>query len=227
MRILLVEDDPILGDGIQTGLSQDNYNVDWLTNGEQASQALQTDNYDLLLLDLNLPVKSGLEILKEIRNRKDKTPVLILTARDAIEDRVKGLDTGADDYLSKPFDLDELLARIRALLRRSKGRTTPTLAHNELELNPVEHTLTVSGKPIDLSPVEFNLLLLLLEGRGQVFPRRQLEENLYGWNKDVDSNAIEVHVHHLRKKLGSDLIRTVRGVGYVIDKPDPNISGQT
>ena len=226
MRILLVEDDPILGDGIQTGLCQDNYNVDWLTDGGQASQALQTDEYDLLLLDLNLPVKSGLDILKEIRNRNDKTPVLILTARDAIEDRVKGLDTGADDYLSKPFDLDELLARVRALLRRSKGRTTPTLTHNELELNPVEHSLTISGKAVDLSPVEFNLLLLMLEGRGRVFPRRQLEENLYGWNKDVDSNAIEVHVHHLRKKLGSDLIRTVRGVGYVIDKLDQSKSDQ-
>lgn len=220
MRILLVEDDPILGDGIQTGLNQDNYNVDWLTDGGLASQALQTDDYDLLLLDLNLPVKSGLEILKEIRNRNDKTPVLILTARDAIEDRVKGLDTGADDYLSKPFDLDELLARVRALLRRSKGRTTPTLTHDKLELNPIEHTITLSGKPIDLSPVEFNLLHLMLEGRGRVFPRRQLEENLYGWNKDVDSNAIEVHVHHLRKKIGTDLIRTVRGVGYVIDKQD-------
>ena len=218
MRILLVEDDPILGDGIKSGLVQDKYNVDWITRGDQASQALQTDSYDLLLLDLNLPIKSGLEILKELRHNGSAIPVLILTARDATEDRVKGLDMGADDYLTKPFDLDEMLARVRALFRRSKGRTSPTLIHNELELNPTEHTLTVKGKPIDLSPVEFNLLQHLLENRGRVFPRTQLEDNLYGWNKDVDSNAIEVHIHHLRKKLGSDLIRTVRGVGYVIDK---------
>ena len=219
MRILLVEDDPILGDGIKSGLAQDKYNVDWITKGDQASQALQTDQYDLLLLDLNLPVKSGLEILKELRQKGNAIPVLILTAHNATEDRVKGLDMGADDYLTKPFDLDEMLARVRALFRRSKGRTSPTLIHKELELNPTEHTLTVSGTPIDLSPVEFNLLQLMLESRGHVFPRTQLEDNLFGWNKDVDSNTIEVHIHHLRKKLGSDLIRTVRGVGYVIDKP--------
>ena len=218
MRVLLVEDDPILGDGIKTGLKQDKYNVDWLSDGGQASNALETDHYDLILLDLNLPVKNGLDVLKQMRRRDNGTPVLILTARDAIEDRVKGLDMGADDYLSKPFDLDELLARVRALLRRSKGRTTPTLIHGELELNPVEHSVTLTGKAIDLSPVEFNLLQILLENRGRVFPRAQLEDKLYGWNKDVDSNTIEVHVHHLRKKLGNELIRTVRGVGYVIDK---------
>ncbi len=218
MRILLVEDDPILGDGIKSGLLQDHYNVDWLTDGGQASQALQTDSYDLLLLDLNLPVKSGIDILKQIRKTGNALPVLILTARDATEDRIKGLDMGADDYLTKPFDLDELLARIRALLRRSKGRTTPTLTHGELELNPVEHTLSMSNKPVDLSPVEFQLLQLLLENRGRVFPKKQMEDNIYGWNKEVDSNAIEVHIHHLRKKLGNDLIRTIRGVGYVIDK---------
>ena len=219
MRVLLVEDDPILGDGIKTGLKQDKYNVDWLTDGSQASSALKTDHYDLILLDLNLPVKNGLDVLKELRNSNNATPVLILTARDAIEDRVKGLDMGADDYLSKPFDLDELLARVRALLRRSKGRSTPTLIHGNLELNPVEHSVTLTGKAVDLSPVEFNLLQILLENRGRVFPRTQLEDKLYGWNKDVDSNTIEVHIHHLRKKLGNELIRTVRGVGYVIDKP--------
>lgn len=218
MRLLLIEDDPILGDGIKTGLSQDNYNVDWLTDGAQAVHALKTDQYDLILLDLNLPGKTGLEILKDMRNQNNPTPVLILTARDTIDDRVKGLDMGADDYLSKPFDLDELLARVRALLRRSKGRSTPTLKHGPLELNPIEHSLTVSNNPIELSPVEFSLLQILLENRGRVFPKTQLEDSLYGWNKDVDSNTIEVHIHHLRKKLGSDLIRTVRGVGYVIDK---------
>jgi len=219
VRILLVEDDPILGDGIKSGLMQDQYNVDWLTNGEQASQALQTDSYDLLLLDINLPAKSGLDVLKDLRQDNNATPVIILTASDTIEDRVQGLDMGADDYLSKPFDLDEMLARVRALFRRSKGRTAPTLVHADLELNPVEHTLTLAGKSIDLSPVEFNLLQLLLENRGRVFPRTKLEDNLYGWNKDVDSNTVEVHIHHLRKKLGSELVRTVRGVGYVIDKP--------
>ncbi|MGD8926335.1 MAG: response regulator, partial [Thioalkalispiraceae bacterium] len=177
MRLLLVEDDPILGDGIKTGLSQDNYNVDWLTDGGQAAQVLETDQYDLLLLDLNLPGKTGLEILKKMRNQDNATPVLILTARDSVEDRVKGLDMGADDYLSKPFDLDELLARVRALLRRSKGRTTPTLRHGTLELNPVEHTVSVSNELIDLSPVEFNLLQVLLENRGRVFPRTKLEDN--------------------------------------------------
>lgn len=219
MRILLVEDDPILGDGIKSGLMQDQYNVDWLTSGGQAAQALQTDSYDLLLLDLNLPVKSGYDILKDVRKKNNELPVLILTARDATEDRVKGLDMGADDYLAKPFDLEELLARIRALLRRSKGRTTPTLKHGEFELNPIEHKLSLSGNQIELSPVEFQLLQLLLENRGRVYAKNQLEDNIYGWNKEVDSNAIEVHIHHLRKKLGNDLIRTIRGVGYVIDKP--------
>lgn len=218
MRILLVEDDPILGDGIQVGLGQDGYNVDWFTDGNQAGNAIKSGHYDLLLLDLNLPGRSGLDILKEIRKQKIEFPVLILTARDSVEDRVKGLDSGADDYLGKPFELDELLARVRALLRRSKGRSSPVLTHRDIELDPAKHTVTQSGQSVDLSPAEFNLLLLLLESCGRVFPRSRLEENLYGWNKDVDSNAIEVHIHHLRKKLGSDLIRTIRGVGYIIDK---------
>ena len=219
MRLLLVEDDPILGDAIKSGLNQDGYNVDWIQNGNQASQAISTEQLDLLVLDLNLPGKSGLALLQEIRRKGNPLPVLILTARNTIEDRVAGLDSGADDYLTKPFDLDELLARVRALLRRSKGRATPTIVHGELVLDPAAHTVTLSGKPVELSVAEFNLLHLLLDARGHVFQRSQLEEKLYGWNKDIESNTIEVYIHYLRKKLGSDLIRTVRGVGYVIDKP--------
>jgi two-component system response regulator QseB len=219
LRLLLVEDDLILGDAIKSGLSQDGHNVDWIQNGNQASQALSTEQLDLLVLDLNLPGKSGISLLQEIRKKGNPLPVLILTARDTVEDRVAGLDAGADDYLPKPFELDELLARVRALLRRSKGRATPTIVHDELILDPAAHTVTLAGQPVDLSVGEFNLLHLLLDARGHVFQRRQLEEKLYGWNKDIESNTIEVYIHHLRKKLGSKLIRTIRGVGYVIDKP--------
>lgn len=220
MRLLLVEDDPILGDAIKAGLSQDGYNVDWIMDGNQASQALGTESFDLLVLDLNLPGRSGLDVLQEQRRKGNEIPVLVLTALDSTEDRVRGLDTGADDYLTKPFELDELLARTRALLRRSKGRATPTLVHGDLELDPAAHSVRLAGSAVDLSPVEFNLLHMLLDARGRVFARSRLEESLYGWNKDVESNTIEVYIHHLRKKLGSKLIRTVRGVGYVIDKPD-------
>lgn len=220
MRLLLVEDDPILGDAIKAGLGQDGYNVDWLKDGTQASQAIVTEQFDLLVLDLNLPGKHGLQVLKELRAKGNLIPVLILTAMDATGDRVKGLDAGADDYLTKPFELDELLARTRALLRRSKGRASPTLVHNKIELDPAAHTVRLDSELVELSPGEFNLLQMLLEGRGRVFPRTSLEESLYGWSKDVESNTIEVYIHHIRKKLGSDLIRTVRGVGYIIDKSE-------
>lgn len=219
MRILLVEDDPILGDGIRAGLRQDGYTVDWITDGTQASSALKDNVFDLLVLDLNLPGRSGLEILRELRARNNPTPVLILTARDTVEDRVKGLDAGSDDYLVKPFDLDELLARIRALLRRSQGRTQPTITHQNLELDPAAHAVSLNNKPVELSNIEFLILHNLLESRGKVLSRQRLEESLYGWTKDIDSNTIEVHIHHLRKKLGATLIRTIRGVGYIIDKP--------
>lgn len=219
MRILLVEDDPILGDGIRAGLRQDGYTVDWITDGTQAGSALKDNVFDLLVLDLNLPGRSGLEILRELRARNNPTPVLILTARDTVEDRVKGLDAGSDDYLVKPFDLDELLARIRALLRRSQGRTQPTITHQNLELDPAAHAVSLNNKPVELSNIEFLILHNLLESRGKVLSRQRLEESLYGWTKDIDSNTIEVHIHHLRKKLGATLIRTIRGVGYIIDKP--------
>lgn len=218
MRVLLVEDDNLLGDGIRTGLQQAGYTVDWLTDGSQADAALRSEDFDLVVLDIGLPRRSGLEILKELRDRGSNVPVLLLTARDTIDDRVRGLDTGADDYLVKPFDLDELTARLRALLRRSKGRGAPQLVHGHLVLDPASHTVTQNDQPVELPPREFALLQLLLENTGKVQSRHRLEEALYGWTQDVDSNVVEVHVHHLRKKLGSALIRTVRGVGYVIDK---------
>jgi DNA-binding response OmpR family regulator len=171
-----------------------------------------------VVLDLNLPGLSGLEILHNLRQRSNDTPVLILTARDTVDDRVRGLDAGADDYLVKPFDLDELNARLRALLRRSKGRSAPQLVHDGIVLDPAAHTIEYNNNPIDLSPREFALLQLLLENIGKVQSRHKLEQALYGWQQDVDSNAVEVHIHHLRKKLDSNLIRTVRGVGYVIDR---------
>jgi DNA-binding response OmpR family regulator len=221
VRLLLVEDDNLLGDGICTGLTQAGYTVDWFQNGVQAEAALNSDDFDLVVLDLNLPGLSGLEILQHIRKRGDDTPVLVLTARDTVDDRVRGLDAGADDYLVKPFDLDELNARLRALLRRSKGRSAPRLVHDGIVLDPAAHTVEFHDVPIDLSPKEFSLLQLLLENIGKVLSRHKLEQALYGWQQDVDSNAVEVHIHHLRKKLDSNLIRTVRGVGYVIDRIAP------
>lgn len=217
MRLLLVEDDPLLGDGIRAGLSLDDYSVDWFQDGRSAEMALQSEHYDLAVLDISLPDKSGLDILKQLRQRGDSLPVLILTARDAVSDRIAGLDSGADDYMTKPFDLDELSARLRALLRRSGGRASSEIHHGELTLDPAAHSVTRSGKPVDLSPREYAVLHLLLENIGKVMSRGRLEEGLYSWDGDVESNAIEVYIHHLRKKLGTDLIRTIRGVGYIID----------
>lgn len=224
MRLLLVEDDKLLGDGIQAGLNQAGYAVDWMENGQSAESALRTEEYELMILDLGLPDRSGLEILKRLRNRRfpaqdSKLPVLILTARDTVSDRITGLDSGADDYMIKPFDLDELSARIRALTRRHHGRANPVIMHNNLALDPAAHTVTLDEQPIKLSRREFAILQLLLESCGRVLSRRQLEESLYSWGEEVESNAVEVYIHHLRKKLGSGLIRTLRGVGYIIDKP--------
>ncbi len=224
MRLLLVEDDKLLGDGIQAGLNQAGYAVDWMENGESAESALRTEEYELMILDLGLPDRSGLEILKRLRNRHfsaqdSELPVLILTARDTVSDRITGLDSGADDYMIKPFDLDELNARIRALTRRHHGRANPVIVHDTLTLDPAAHTVTLDEQPVKLSRREFAILQLLLESRGRVLSRRQLEEGLYSWGEEVESNAVEVYIHHLRKKLGSGLVRTLRGVGYVIDKP--------
>ena len=216
MRLLLVEDDPLLGDGIRAGLRQEGFAVDWVEDGEAGLQALESDEFELLVLDLGLPRLPGLAVLEQLRRRGDDTPVLILTARDAVADRVAGLDAGADDYLVKPFDLDELAARLRALLRRRGGRARPLIEHGDLTLDPAAHTLTRDGTPVELSPREFALLRLMLEHPGQVLTRARLEEALYGWEMEVESNTLEVYIHHLRKKLGGERIRTVRGVGYLV-----------
>jgi len=216
MRLLLVEDDPIIGDGIRRGLRQDGFAVDWVQVAEEAELALANEVYDLLLLDLGLPGKSGLEYLRELRQRNDTVPVVILTALDAVAERIAGLDAGADDYLGKPFDLDELTARIRAVLRRRQGRAAPLLVHGALRLNPATHETFWQGEAIVLSGREFRLLEALLERPGAVLSRSQLEERLYGWGDEVESNTVEVYVHKLRKKLGPDMIRTVRGVGYLL-----------
>ncbi|MBT9538709.1 response regulator [Thiobacillus sp.] len=221
MRILLVEDDRMLGDGLQAGLTQAGYAVDWLRDGEAAVAALSTESFAAVVLDLGLPKRDGLSVLQWLRGRHDATPVLILTARDQLEDKVRGLDLGADDYVLKPFDLDEIAARLRALVRRAHGRSEPVLSLGEIELNPAARTVTRSGLPVELTPREFDLLHLLLQNADRVLTRRTLEEQLYTWNDAVDSNALEVHIHHLRRKLGNELIRTVRGVGYIASATPP------
>lgn len=218
MRILLVEDDPELGDGLTVGLRQAGFAVDWLRDGHSADQALQSESFDLIVLDLGLPRLSGMEVLNRARSRGQTMPILILTARDATGDKVSGLDAGADDYLVKPIDLDELSARIRALTRRSAGRAAPLLTHGELSIDLAAHCVTFAGQEVELSSREFSLLQILIENAGRVLTRTQLEQSIYGWRDEPDSNALEVHIHHLRKKLGSDLIRTLRGVGYTISK---------
>ncbi|HQR59491.1 MAG TPA: response regulator [Azonexus sp.] len=218
MRILLVEDDPQLGDGLTIGLRQAGFAVDWVKDGNSADHALQSETFDLIVLDLGLPRLSGMEVLSRARSRRQTLPVLILTARDATGDKVSGLDAGADDYLVKPVDLDELAARIRALTRRSAGRAAPLLTRGDLTLDPAAHSVTLAGAPVELSSREFSLLQMLLENAGRVLSRSQLEQSVYGWRDEPDSNALEVHIHHLRKKLGSELIRTLRGVGYTIAK---------
>ena len=216
MRILLVEDDRLLGDGLQAGLTQAGYAVDWLRDGEAAVAALATETFAAVVLDLGLPKRDGLSVLQWLRGRHDATPVLILTARDQVEDKVRGLDLGADDYVLKPFDLDEVTARLRALVRRAHGRSEPVLTLGEIELNPASRTITRAGLAVELTAREFDLLHLLLQNAERVLTRRALEEQLYTWNDAVDSNALEVHIHHLRRKLGNDLIRTVRGAGYMV-----------
>lgn len=220
MRLLLVEDDGMLGEAVRTGLVQDGYAVDWLRDGQAACRALESDSFDLVVLDLGLPGCSGLEVLERARNAGVGTPVLILTAWDAVADRVAGLDAGADDYLTKPFDLDELAARLRALGRRASGRAQALLRHGPIELDPAGRTVHLDGEPVELSGKEFALLQMLLESAGRVMARDRLEEGLYGWSTEVESNTVEVHIHHLRRKLGKDVIRTIRGVGYMVHREE-------
>jgi two-component system response regulator QseB len=218
MRLLLVEDDALLGNGIEVGLRQAGFTVDWARDGNAARLALQTTAYALVVLDLGLPQVAGMDVLAGLRAGGNDVPVLILTARDLVTDRVAGLEAGADDYLVKPFDLVELVARIRALLRRARGRSVPTIRHGGLELDPASLSVRRGWEVIALSARECAILVDLLEHRGMALSRARLEESLYGWNEEVESNAIEVHIHHLRKKLGADLIQTIRGVGYVVRK---------
>jgi len=217
MRLLLAEDDTNLGSGLHAGLKQAGYAVDWVRDGEMAKIAFVNEQYDAAVLDIGLPKLSGLEVLDQIRAFGISVPVLVLTARDTINDKIIGLDRGADDYMIKPFDLDELHARIRALLRRKADRVLPVLTHGSLELNPASHTVKKDGKIIDVSTRAFTILQTLLENKGRVLSRSRLEEKLYSWKDEVDSNTIEVHIHHLRKKIGIDFIRTIRGVGYIVD----------
>ncbi len=214
MRALLVEDDELLANGIQRALMREGYHVDWLDNGIHATQALQTETFDIIVLDLNLPGIDGLEVLKQARAAKLTTPVLILSARDTLDDRVLGLDYGADDYLVKPFELVELKARIRALGRRTQGSAEPILTFGDITLDPSSMQVHYQKKAVTLSRREYRLLWEFLRHPGQVFSREQLEEKLYGWSEGVSSNSLEVHISHLRKKLYPQLIKTVRGIGY-------------
>lgn len=217
MRILVIEDDELLGDGLKTGLMQFGYTVDWAKDGLSAQHAMRFEHFDLIVLDLGLPKISGLTLLQQIRTEGIATPVIILTAREAIEDRIKGLDSGADDYLTKPFDLDELRARIRALTRRSAGRADTVINYRNLTLDPAAYSVTVDNEKVVLSRREFSLLQKLLENAGQVLSRDHLMQTIYGWEEDIDSNTLEVHIHNLRKKLNANYIRTIRGVGYLIE----------
>lgn len=220
MRLLLVEDDVALGEGIHQALSREGYTVDWVKDGASALHALLSEVFDLAILDLGLPRLDGLAVLRRLRESGSALPVLILTARDATEDRIAGLDAGADDYLIKPFDLSELEARLRALLRRSAGRARVTIEHAGIRLDPATQQVSYKNEPVALTPKEYQLLYELLSPPGRVMTRERLMQLLYGWNEEAESNTLEVHIHHLRKKFSSELIRTVRGVGYLVeDRP--------
>lgn len=219
MRLLLVEDDDLIGSGLEISLGQAGYTVDWVRSGSDAAIALAATRYALLVLDLGLPGKSGTEVLRSLREAGDDTPVLVLTARGTVADRVRGLDAGADDYLAKPFELSEVLARCRALVRRSQGRSQEVIVWGDILVDLTTRTVTRNATRVPLTAREWDLLIQLVTHQGVPQTRARLEDRLYGWQEGVESNAIEVHVSNLRKKLGADLIHTVRGVGYVVEKP--------
>ncbi|MEO8101989.1 MAG: winged helix-turn-helix domain-containing protein [Betaproteobacteria bacterium] len=223
MRILLAEDDALLGDGLRAGLRQLGFRVDWVRDGDAAERELRAEPYAAAVLDLGLPLKDGMEVLANVRRAGLTMPVLILTARDAVPDRIRGLDVGADDYVVKPVDLNELAARLRALVRRAHGQPQETLTAQDVVLDPAARSVHQAGAPVVLAAREFDLLHALMLNGGRVMSREQLEQHLYSWGQEVESNAIEVHIHHLRRKLGSALIQTVRGVGYMLlrDVPKP------
>jgi two-component system OmpR family response regulator/two-component system response regulator QseB len=221
MRILLVEDDALLGDALEAGLKQAGHAVDWVRDGVAADTALAAEDYAAVVLDLGLPRKDGIEVLRGLRAKKRSLPVLILTARDTVDDRIKGLDAGADDYLVKPFDFGELNARLRALLRRAGGQPAPVLTAAGLSLDPATRRVLAQGQEVDLSAKEYALLHALMQHPGRALSRAQLEQHLYAWGEEIGSNAVEVYIHHLRRKLGADAIRTLRGIGYVVAKESP------
>ena len=218
MRLLLVEDDTMIGEAVHDLLRAEDYAVDWARDGAQADAALAAQRYDLVLLDLGLPVRDGLSVLRAMRARRDRTPVLIATARDGVAERIEGLDAGADDYVLKPYDLDELLARIRALLRRAAGRAEPVYEHRGVSINPATREVLVQGASVVLSAREWAVLEPLIARPGLVLSRQQLEDKLYGWGEEIGSNAVEVFIHSLRKKLGAGAVLNVRGVGYMVPK---------
>jgi two-component system OmpR family response regulator/two-component system response regulator QseB len=218
MRILVVEDDALLGDGIQAGLKQQGFGVDWVRDGVAAAHAVECESYAAVVLDLGLPRRSGLDVLKQLRQANNPLPVLVLTARDTVEDRITGLDAGADDYLIKPFDLGELSARLRALIRRASGQAAAVLAVGALSLDPAARTVSYRGEPKALSAREFDLLQVFMANAGRVLNREQLASALYAWGEEIESNAIDVHLHHLRRKLSPDIVQTLRGVGYLMPK---------
>jgi two-component system OmpR family response regulator/two-component system response regulator QseB len=221
MRILLAEDDPLLGDGLRAGLRQQGFLVDWVRDGRAAERELLAQPYAAAVLDLGLPLKDGLDVLAAVRKAGSALPVLVLTARDAVPERIRGLDIGADDYVVKPVDLFELGARLRALVRRAHGQPQELLSVQDVVLDPAAHTVTQGGAPVALSGREFDLLHTLMLNAGRVLSREQLEQHLYSWGQEVDSNAVEVHIHHLRRKLGSTIVQTVRGVGYMLAREQP------
>ena len=218
MRVLVVEDDSLLGDGIEAGLRQQGFSVDWVRDGVAAAHAIEAESYAAVVLDVGLPRRSGLEVLKQLRLARNPVPVLILTARDTVEDRIAGLDAGADDYLVKPFDLGELSARLRALIRRAGGSPAAVLSVGPLSLDPAGRTVTFRNEPRHLSVREFDLLQVFMLNAGRVLTREQLVSSLYSWGEEIESNAIDVHLHHLRKKLAPEIVQTLRGVGYILPK---------